>query len=150
MKRCPACQIDIVDDSTTYCEPCGFDFVNAPSTSAADGRVVNSARQSGIVIGGIGFLVLVFGALRWNSVGSQLARELGQTDGLGILLLLGGGIGLLWGLYLAFATDPAPLAAPVVPKSAEERIRQLNELRSNNLISDVEYEQQKRDIIASL
>jgi hypothetical protein len=149
MRRCPTCQIDIVDDAAAYCDSCGFDFVTSPSTSNSDGSVVNSAREPGIIIGGIGLLLLIFGALRWNSAESQLARAFGQTDGLGIMLLLGGGIGLVLGLYLGFAIIPAPVA-PVSPKSVEERIRQLNGLRSNNLITDVEYDQRKREILASL
>ena len=82
---------------------------------------------------------------------SQFVRAAGQTDWVGISLLLFGGIGLAEGVSDIFAApNSVPTPTPVAAKTAEERIRQLDDLRAKHLITDAEYEQRKQAIIASL
>jgi hypothetical protein len=110
-------------------------------------------REAGAVIGIIGFVLLVLGALRWNSMESQFTRAFGETDGLGITLLFAGGAGLAFGGYVFFSPRTVSTAAPAPPDavpSIEARLRQLDDLRSKNLISDAQYEERKRNIIASI
>lgn len=108
-------------------------------------------RNAGVVIGIAGLLLLLFGALQWSSIGSQVARAAGQTDGLGIALLLAGAAGVIVGGYAVLSvSQPSAAPQPTSSRSVEERLRQLDELRSKNLITDAEHAQRKSEIIASL
>lgn len=123
------------------------DDAGLPIADTTPGSV---SREAGIVVGVIGFVLLLLGALRWNSIASQIARAAGQTDVLGILLLLAGGIGLLWGLFVLFGSRSDSVVGGVAGLSVEQRLRQLDELRTKGLISDEQHEQRKKEIIASL
>lgn len=111
----------------------------------------DTTRQAGGVVGVIGILLLVFGAIRWNSLASQIARGFGGSDGVGLLLLLAGAAAVAIGSWHYFDASSARGNLPsAVSRSAEDRIRQLDDLRSKHLITDAEFEQRKKDIIASL
>lgn len=107
-------------------------------------------REISIVIGIAGFVLLVLGALRWNSIGSQVARGMGQTDDLGIIMLLGGAAGLIFGGYSFFGSNGADISSLPKSTTVESRLRQLEDLRAKNLITDSQYEQRKQEIISSL
>jgi hypothetical protein len=119
---------------------------------------IQPSRESGVVIAIVGFVLLMLGAVRWNSVASQMVRGFGGSDGLGVLLLLFGSIGLATGLCLFVAGQATPAAAPPstpvqTPEanlSVEARIRKLADLRSKELITDTEFDEKKRDILGSL
>jgi hypothetical protein len=125
----------------------------APSTQPS-----TSSREAGIIFAVVGFVILMLGAIRWNSAASQLVRTFGGSDGLGVLLFLGGVTGLALGLYLIVAGQVSPSAAPlatpvqasVAKLSVEARIRELADLRSKGLITDTEFDEKKKDIIGSL
>lgn len=65
-----------------------------------------SARTDGIVIGVLGLLLFVFGALQWNSLGSQLSRAAGGSDPMSLSLMIGGALYIAIGLYLFLVVAP--------------------------------------------
>ena len=48
------------------------------------------------------------------------------------------------------AAQTPPAAAPAAPKSAEERLKELNGLKKDGLIDKTEYETQKKEILKDL
>ena len=95
-----------------------------------------------------GVLLLVFGVL---------LIALSQVTGNGFLisnwLENGGVILIIFGviaIVIEYVWPSGIKMPPPASKSAEERLNQLNELRVKQLISDAEYEQRRKDILASL
>lgn len=134
-------------------------FYGPPDAGQASPAQFPIGREGAIVLSIAGLICFVIGVLRWNSIGWQIARGFGQTDGVGMLLLLGGAVGLIVGGYALFASPSAPrsLVSATAPRppatnaaSVEDRIRQLDDLRSKNLITEAQHEQRKQEIISSL
>lgn len=114
-------------------------------------RVTSSGdRDTGVGIGIAGAVLLLLGALRWNSMGSQLVRAMGESDVLGFLLLTGGMIGIGWGLYLALPMNHPQQVVTDKPRSVEQRLQQLEDLRAKELISEEQYQGRKQEIVSSL
>jgi len=172
---CPQCSASI-DDSFPYswCAKCGEPLPKdiqarlpalirmqhraSQAVAAAANQPSGSSRETGVIITVIGFALLILGAIRWNSAASQLVRAFGGSDGLGVLLLLGGFAGLVLGLSLFANGQGSPSAAPAstagqapaAKMSVEARIRELTDLQSKGLITESEFDEKKRDIIRSL
>ncbi len=123
-----------------------------PKETAADRRQHSASPiLTAIVLGVLGILLIVFGAMQWSSAASQIQRAFGQADLLAISLFVSGGVALLIGLAISIASSGSVAnSPPPVTNSVEERLRQLDKLHSQHLISDPEYEQRRKDIIASL
>jgi uncharacterized membrane protein len=107
-----------------------------------------NTRQNGIVaiVGGV--LLVVIGAIRWNSLESQFSGLAGKTDGVGVLLLVSGAMALLVGLDLLVGSGAK--RGTRAPRSIEDRIRELDHLRTKELITEGEYEERKKQILASI
>ncbi len=76
--------------------------------AATAGGPVDASGQSGKIVLGIGVLLLIFGAIRWNSAASQLSRAFGGSDGLGVLLFIGGGIAV----WIGYKMLPSAASSP--------------------------------------
>ena len=173
--RCPKCSVSI-DESFPYswCAKCGEPLSqdiqarlpalvalhtrSSQPVRASSGQPSGNSREAGIIFSVVGLVLLIVGAIRWNSAASQLVRAFGGSDGLGFVLLFGGITGLALGLYL-FAASPvstsvapisAPIPAPAAKLSVEGRIRELTDLQSKGLITEAEFHEKKREIINSL
>ena len=150
-RSCPRCRVGLPHE--IYSRLPQFSAVSSdlyPGQRAGSAAPLAIGREAAIVIGIVGFILLVLGALRWNSMESQFARGFGQSDGLGIMLLLGGAVGLIVGGYALLATPPASISLSVKAISVEERLRQLDDLRSKELITEAQYQQRKQEIVSSL
>ena len=110
-------------------------------------------RAAFVVMAVFGLLLVVAGLIQWNSAESQIRRGFGREDSTAVPLFIFGIPALLIGLFgallLSGQSPPAP-STEANPSTAEERLRQLDESRSKGLLSDAEYEQHRKDIIASL
>ena len=157
MARCRRCRRD-AEAGSVFCLTCKAEVkrlaaIESSRTDLDDGprRPPLIDRNTGIVVGIIGVLLLLFGTLQWTSMASQISRSLGQPDHLGVGLLLGGAMGVLAGMYGVFFASPSQPDLSVTPNaSAEGRLRQLDDLRSKGLITDDQYEDRKNQIISSL
>lgn len=173
--RCPKCSVSI-DESFPYswCAKCGEPLpkeiqarlpaiitMRARSSQASGAPSIQpsgNAREAGVVFSVVGFVLLILGALRWNSAASQLVRTFGGSDTLGVVLLLGGAVGLALGLYLyasgqvgpSVASVSTPVQGPVAKLSVEARIRELADLQSKGLITQTEFDEKRRDLINSI
>ena len=69
-----------------------------------------------------------------------------------ILLALPAGIAivLLWYFYLKRNKPPQPTQPPQVPRSTQDRLSELDGLRSQKLISETEYEERRRHILSGI
>ena len=108
------------------------------------------SRQFGIILAIVGLILIIFGVIQWTSLASQGRRALGDIDVLGISLFVGGAVALLLGSSSLASSLFVSYTPPTVTKSTEDRLRQLDDLRLKGLISDTEYEQRRKDIIASV
>lgn len=114
-------------------------------------RDVSPVQYAASLTAVIGILLIIFGSIQWSSAESQLRRALGEDDLLAISLFVGGGIALLVGITIGLRSWPSvSTSPPPITNSVEERLRQLDTLRSQQLISDAEYAQRRKNIIASL
>lgn len=164
---CPSCDAEIRSDHIgRSCPRCGGGlpheiYSRLPQVAALRSdpdpsqalamRSLRLSRDAAIVVGIIGFVLLVVGALRWNSLESQMYRAFGESDNLGIVLLLAGTLGLLTGGWGLLSGTNAMASRDVVTAiSVEERLRHLKDLRSKNLIDEDEYRQRKHDIISTV
>lgn len=160
--QCKCCG-EQLKDTVDSCWSCGANKDGSPpenpsefEAAKTDTRetIVGAAQQSrtvGIVLAFIGVLLIVFGAMRWSSAESQIRRAFGQTDVVAIFLFIGGAVALLIGFSRSLTSSPSTSDSPPLSNnSVEERLRRLNDLRAKQLLSDAEYEQRRKDIIASL
>jgi hypothetical protein len=113
------------------------------------------SREGSIALTVGGLVVLLVGVLRWNSIASQWMRANGDTDGLGLSLMLLGALMLITGLIHFSNTQTSskpeePVRSTGVDTSVEGRLRQLEQLRSSALITDSEYAERRRAILTSL
>lgn len=63
-----------------------------------------------------------------------------------LFVTMGGGIALVW--YLSSRRKPPQL--PQGPKSVQERLSELDDLRSRHLISEAEHEEKRKQILGGL
>jgi hypothetical protein len=161
--KCPKCGASINDaHANSWCTKCGEPLpseikIKLPKLVAIHAAASRPAEpsepstHSGTIFGVIGVLLLVFGAMRWNSAGSQLQRALGGTDGFALLIFAAGAVALAMGFSIGFSLPSSNASSPSsVTYTAEERLRRLDDLRSKQLISDSDYDLRKKEIIASL
>ena len=171
--ECPYCQLLLVEGQVSpFCRACGKQlpsdvverlqlmFRNEEAHRAERARELRSdlstgiVRETGIAIAAVGFVLLVMGAVRWNSMQSQLSRAFGMNDTLGLLLFVAGAVALAWGLYAAFSGAPGSTSVATYPmmsaRTIEGRLRELDDLTSKGLITAEQYEQRKAVIIADL
>jgi hypothetical protein len=93
--------------------------------------------------------------VRFNSMESQIVRGLGGTDSVGAFLLVVGGLLAVGGLLMAFALTPnaASSAKPEVVNKPNiittkiDELERLAELKERGLLSDEEFQKQKREIL---
>lgn len=160
MWKCPKCTEDVEDDFED-CWNCGtnkngsppenqfeFDAAKAEASESLE-VVVEHSKTIGVVFTVIGLLLVVFGALRWDSTASQLLRAYDRTDFIGIVLFTIGGLALVAGLSPLVSSSVSKKSSHVTT-SVEDRLRLLDELHSKQLISDSEYQQRRQDIVTSL
>jgi hypothetical protein len=117
-------------------------------------RASSEIRTQSFSVGGIagivlGLLLLIAGAIEWSSAGSQVRRAFGQGDPIAILLFILGSLAVVLGFFLGFSllsitrtNDPSA--------TVEDRLRRLDDLRSEGLIAESEYQQRRAEIVASL
>ena len=137
------------------CLQCGKECAASSNMCGNCEAASAAARKFGLVVGLAGLVLLLFGALRWTSLESQLLRGFGRTDGLGLGLLLCGAVGAIYGGWEFLSRNPVPPSRGPVPSAAEagsveSRLRQLEDLKAKGLIDPTDYEQRKREIISSL
>lgn len=165
---CPKCDAQVIPGISPFCEKCGKtlpqDLVerrikqfeeSIPSTRSEQATPPVSEPsvlplQSGPVVTGLGVLLLLFAFVRWNSMESQFLRAVGQGDGLGSSLFLVGVVTLGIGVWLLMDSSSSRNLQSPARQSVEERLRQLDDLRAKQLISEAQYEQRKSEIIASV
>jgi len=107
------------------------------------------SREFGIIAPIIGLLLIVFGIVQWTSLVSQSMRAFGAIDTLAISLFVGGILVLLLGSFSLASSQAVSNTTTTIQISIEDRLRQLDDLRSKNLISDIEYEERRKNIIAA-
>ena len=178
--RCPKCQIELAERQVSpFCPGCGTSLpdpvvsrlhakpiphsrLQQPENRSAQEALPDAmisthvmSREMATVVSIIGILLLILGAFRWNSIESQLMRGFGRSDGLAVLLLLAGTAGLVvgsWALLSRGSMDSSAASGVSAGHgiSAEERLRQLRDLRAQDLITDDEYRQRKENIVSTL
>ena len=84
-----------------------------------------------------------------------LGRNVSKSDYEKLIMLCGvaclmGVILIVSGIYSMREADKLASVAPSQHRGMEERLRQLDELRAKNLITEVEYQEQRRSIMDSL
>jgi hypothetical protein len=153
--ECPSCGVRTATGEAN-CVGCGRPVAGdwpAGRPVVTESRAETGAKK-GAAIAVIGLMLLLFGALRWSSMESQLIRAFGGSGGLGAALLLAGALGIVVGASLYFSrpsgSEGPSAVSPAPAPSVEARLRQLDELRSKGLITDADYEQRKREILAAL
>ena len=162
MWKCSKCT-ESVEDAFGSCWNCGthkngnppdnpveFYAARAEAREAITGRGPQTG-PAGIVLAIIGILLIVFGTIQLTSVDSQRQRVAGHTDVLAALFFFAGAIVLLIGFSRGLASSPSTSDSPPPGgNSVEARLRQLDDLRAKELVSDAEHKQRRHEIIASL
>lgn len=70
-----------------------------------------------------------------------------------VLIMLAIPIGIAIAVVWYFASrrkQPQPIRPPQLPKGNQERLSEIEELRSRNLISESEYEEKRRQILSDI
>ncbi len=67
-----------------------------------------------------------------------------------VLIMLAIPVGIVVGLVWYFSSRSKPTQLLQVPKSIEERLSEIDGLRSQNFISEAEYEEKRRHILSDI
>lgn len=162
MWKCSKCN-ESVDNEFDSCWNCGTNKDGSPAENQSEFNAtksdvietIKSAQQNSPTVSGsfaiAGVLLIIFGVIQWNTGESKLRRSFGQTDVLAVLLFLGGAIAFIKSFSHGSTTSPSSSdSARLADRSIENRLRELDNLHTKQLISDAEYEQRRKDIIAML
>lgn len=146
----------------------GVPFPEVPTAVAppTDAESQVSSRQLGAGAAVVGGILLLLAMMQFNSITSQIVRAAGGTDSTGLLLLIAGGVLAFGGAVSFFGAGgkveefaqtagqgaSAIKAALVTSTSAApspiEQLERLGALKEKGLLSEAEFEAQKKKLLA--